>query len=98
MAKSVVSSRIDELDRLTRSPRMIDIALDGPRAPSAMRILCGDVDSKAEELLERRIVPPARVHSRSWLPIGEHREECSACSSRSDRRTTAGPRPPRAAG
>jgi hypothetical protein len=71
---SRVELLLRDLDRYWRAPRLIDVALDGPRAPSAARILTNLDGADASVLLAGRIPEPF-ITDGDGIPIGEHAME-----------------------
>jgi hypothetical protein len=69
-----VAALLDELERHHREPKLIDVALDGPRTPAAARITAA-LDIDTDVLLAGRALDDAAVPDGHSRPIGDHAQE-----------------------
>lgn len=73
---SKVDWLLDDLDRYARLPRLIDVARDGPRAPSALLVLRPNGEgAQPSDLLSKRIAEYHAPAEGDWVPAGPHLAE-----------------------
>lgn len=73
---SALESNLVILDWFMREPRLVDVARDGPRAPSAIRVIAmSNGDPASLRPLSLRTAEPHPAAEGDWIPAGEHGAE-----------------------
>jgi len=71
-----VESQLMVLDWFIREPRLLDVACDGPRAPSAIRVIAATrEEADSPGLLSGRLAEHRPPTGGDWIPSGEHAVE-----------------------